>query len=56
MSVIPNSDPGPVPAFLDRKPVIGNYTALRNYQNCPHAMFNRNIANTYPFVSTPAIE
>lgn len=51
-------DPGPIPAFLDRtkgQPLVGTYTALRNYLNCPHAMFHRNIAKTYPFVETDAI-
>ena len=37
------------------KPIIGSYTALRNYQNCPLAMYHRNIAKTYPFVMTDAV-
>jgi hypothetical protein len=50
------NDPGPIPKALDRTRLVGSYTALRNYLNCPHAMYHRNIAKTYPFVMTEAVE
>ena len=37
-------DPGPMPAFLDRTRLIGTYTILNTYRNCPEQMQRRYIA------------
>lgn len=53
-----NADPGPIPAFLDRakqKPLVGSYSLLNQYMNCPHATFHKYVAKTYPYVETPAM-
>lgn len=53
-----NADPGPIPAFLDRakqKPLVGSYSLLNQYMNCPHAAFHKYVAKTYPFVESPAM-
>lgn len=53
-----NADPGPIPAFLDRarqKPLVGSYSLLNQYLNCPHATFHKYVAKTYPYVETPAM-
>lgn len=51
-----NAGPGPSPAFLDRsrqKPLVGSYSLLNQYLNCPHATFHKYIGKTIPFVETP---
>lgn len=51
-----NYDPGPVPSMFDRTRLVGTYTILKTYQNCPHQMFHRYIAKDLgPFVETPEI-
>ena len=53
------NDPGPMPAFLDRtktKPLVGSYSMLAAYKNCPHAMFRRYIKKDQPFVETPEMK
>jgi hypothetical protein len=53
-----NADPGPIPAFLNRtkqKPLVGSYSLLNQYLNCPHATFHKYIAKTIPFIETPAM-
>ncbi len=53
-----NADPGPIPKFLDRakqKPLVGSYSLLNQYLNCPHATFHKYVAKTYPYVETPAM-
>jgi PD-(D/E)XK nuclease superfamily len=52
-----NADPGPIPAFLDRrksKPLVGSFSLLNQYLNCPHAAFHRYIAKTYPYIQSDA--
>jgi hypothetical protein len=52
-----NNDPGPIPAFLDRTKLIGTYTILNTYKNCPHQMEARYIKkNTGPFIETPEMK
>lgn len=54
-----NNDPGPIPAVLDRtkpKPLVGSYSLLNQYTNCPHATFHKYIAKTYPYVETEAMK
>lgn len=49
-----------LPRFLDRnkdKPLVGSYTILNTYKNCPHQMMRRYIAKDLgPFVETPKIK
>lgn len=50
------NDPGPMPAFLDRskkKPLVGSYSLLSAYKNCPHQMCERYVTRKYPFVGSP---
>lgn len=52
------NDPGPISKFLHRamqKPLVGSYSLLNQYQNCPHAACHKYIARTYPYVETPAM-
>jgi hypothetical protein len=51
-----NYDPGPVPKALVRpKPLVGSFSMLNQYRNCPHATFHKYIAKTYPYEETPAM-
>ena len=34
------------------KPLVGSFTLLNQYLNCPHAMFHKFIAKTYPYVES----
>lgn len=53
-------DPVPLPAILDRrippaqKPLVGSYSLLNQYLNCPHATFHRYIAKSYPYIQSEA--
>lgn len=50
------NDPGPMPGFLDRtkpKPLVGSYSLLNTYKNCPHQMRERYLTRKYPFVGSP---
>jgi PD-(D/E)XK nuclease superfamily protein len=38
-----------------RKPLVGSYSLLNQYLNCPHATFHKYIAKTYPYVETEAM-
>jgi len=50
-------DPGPIPKALVRhKPLVGSYSLLNQYLNCPHAAFHKHIAKTYPYVETEAVK
>jgi hypothetical protein len=50
------TDPGPIPAFLDRTPVIWNYTMLKTYRDiCARQAGKRFIEQVYPYVETAAI-
>jgi hypothetical protein len=42
-----------IPAFLDRRPLIGTYTMLAAYANCEHAMYRRYIKKDQPYVESP---
>ena len=48
-----------IPEFLTRKPkvpsgrLIGTYTILQGYKNCPHQMMRRYIKKDQPYVETP---
>lgn len=49
-----NFDPGPIPTFLDRTPLIHSFSALSCYENvCPHQYYHTYIAKTVPYVETP---
>ena len=49
------SDPGPIPKALVRsKPLVGSYSLLNQYLNCPHATFHKYIAKSYPYVQSDA--
>jgi hypothetical protein len=50
-----NYDPGPIPkALAQPKPLVGSFSMLNQYLNCPHAAFHRYIAKTYPYVQSDA--
>ncbi len=50
-----NYDAGPIPKALVRsKPLVGSYSLLNQYLNCPHATFHKYIAKTYPYVQSEA--
>lgn len=44
-----------IPPHFTQKPLVGSYSLLNQYQNCPHAAFHKYIAKTYPYVETPAM-
>jgi hypothetical protein len=50
-----------IPEFLTRKKqvpstrLIGTYTILQGYKNCPHAMMQRYIKKDQPYVESPAM-
>jgi hypothetical protein len=53
------SDPLAIPTFFDRtrsKPLIGSYTFLKAYQNCPHQMRAKYITKEVPYVETEAMK
>lgn len=45
-----------IPPFLARRPLVGTYTILNSYRNCPHQMFRRYIKKDQPFVETPEMK
>lgn len=45
-----------LPAFLDRRKLIGTYTLLSAYRNCPHQMMRRYIARDQPYVESPEMK
>lgn len=46
-----------IPAFLDRRPLVWNYTMLHTYKEiCPHQAAERFIYKTIPFVETEAMK
>ena len=45
-----------VPTFLDRKKLVGTYSILNSYRNCPHQMGRRYVVKDLgPYVETPEI-
>lgn len=38
----------------DPKPLVGSFSMLNQYLNCPHAAFHRYVAKTYPYVQSEA--
>lgn len=51
------SDNADIPGFLDRRPLIGTYTMLNNFDNvCPHQTWHRYILKDVPFVETPEMK
>lgn len=51
MNVVPD-----IPVFLDRRPLIGTYTILSTYKNCPHQMYRRYVVRDQPYVETPEMK
>lgn len=45
-----------IPAFLDRRPLIGTFTLLSTYGNCPHQMYRRYIKRDQPYEETPEMK
>lgn len=45
-----------IPKFLDRRPLIGTFTILSSYRNCPHQMSRRYIVKDQPYVETPQMK
>ena len=45
-----------IPAFLDRRPLVGTFTLLSTYGNCPHQMYRRYIARDQPYEETPEMK
>lgn len=41
-----------VPSFLDRTRLVGSYSLVNAYKNCPHQMMHRYIEKDIPFVET----
>ncbi len=49
--------PLPIPAFLDRRPLVYSYTFLHTYKNvCPHQAYRRYILKDQPYVETAAMK
>src|SRR5258705_6076365 len=46
----------PIPAFLDKRPLIGTFTILSSFMNCEHAMYRRYIKKDQPYVETKEIK
>jgi hypothetical protein len=42
-----------VPPFLDRTRLVGIYSILNAYKNCPHQMARRYVIKDQPFIETP---
>ena len=51
MSVAPD-----IPAFLDRRPLVGTFTMLSTYGNCPHQAYRRYIVRDQKYVETPEMK
>ena len=51
------TDPGPIPPFLDRRPLVGTYTMLSCFENiCQYQAYRRYVVRDIKFVPTPASE
>ena len=51
-----DADPGDIPAFLDRRPFIGTFTNLTQFENCEHAMYRRYVLKDQKYVETPEMK
>lgn len=45
-----------IPGFLDRRPLVGTFSILSAYKNCPHQMSRRYIVKDQPYVETPEMK
>src|ERR1700719_403105 len=51
-----DSDPGDIPAFLDRRPFVGTYTNLHTFRDvCEHQAYRRYVIKDQPYVETEAM-
>ena len=50
------SDDLTIPAFLDRRPLVGTFTMLSTYKNCEHQAFRRYIKKDQKYVETPEMK
>lgn len=51
------TDSGPIPQFLDQRPIIWNYTMLSTYEGtCPHQAAEKYIYKNIPYSPTPQQE
>lgn len=44
-----------IPAFLDRRPLVGTYTLLNTFKNCEHQAYRRYVKRDQPYVETEAM-
>jgi hypothetical protein len=45
-----------IPACLDRRPLVGTFTMLSTYKNCPHQAYRRYIKKDQKYVETPQMK
>ena len=45
-----------IPAFLDRRPLVGTFTMLSTYKNCEHQAYRRYIKKDQKYVETPEMK